>query len=64
MKGEVASALFQKFGTDPTAPDTVVLVTGDSVLREGAVVLSIYEWLAGSWQTFRFCGSRALPDAA
>ncbi|WEK06568.1 MAG: thiol-disulfide oxidoreductase DCC family protein [Candidatus Devosia phytovorans] len=52
MQGEVGSALYRKFGIDPAEPDTIVVVTGDSALRDSEAVLSIYEGLGWPWRIF------------
>jgi predicted DCC family thiol-disulfide oxidoreductase YuxK len=51
MQGEVGSALYRKFGIDPVAPDTIVVVTGERALRDSDAVLSIYEGLGWPWRT-------------
>ena len=50
MQGEVGSAIYRKFGIDPSAPDTIVVVTGDHALRDSDAVLSIYEGLGWPWR--------------
>lgn len=50
MQGEIGSAIYRKFGIDPTAPDTMVVVTGDIALRDSDAVLSIYEGLGWPWR--------------
>ena len=50
MQGEVGSAIYRKFGIDPIAPDTIVVVTGDHALRDSDAVLSIYEGLGWPWR--------------
>jgi predicted DCC family thiol-disulfide oxidoreductase YuxK len=51
MQGEVGSAIYRKFGIDPVAPDTIVVVTGDHALRDSDAVLAIYEGLGWPWRT-------------
>ncbi|MGB3338239.1 MAG: DCC1-like thiol-disulfide oxidoreductase family protein [Devosia sp.] len=66
MQGEVGSALYRKFGIDPAAPDTIVVVIGEHALRDSDAVLSIYEELGWPWRIFsalRFV-PRALRDPA
>ena len=50
MQGAIGSAIYRKFGIDPTAPDTIVVVTGDIALRDSDAVLSIYEGLGWPWR--------------
>ena len=50
MQGEVGSAIYRKFGIDPIAPHTIVVVTGDHALRDSDAVLSIYEGLGWPWR--------------
>lgn len=50
MQGEAGSALYRKFGIDPTSPETMVVVTGDNALRDSDAVLSIYEALGWPWR--------------
>lgn len=50
MQGEIGTALYAKFGIDPTDPDTMVVVTGDTALRDSDAVLSIYAGLGWSWR--------------
>ena len=50
IQGEVGSAIYRKFGIDPSAPDTIVVVTGDHALRDSDAVLSIYEGLGWPWR--------------
>lgn len=66
MQGEVGSAIYRKFGIDPTAPDTIVVVTGDHALRDSDAVLSIYEGLGWPWRVFSALKiiPRALRDPA
>ncbi len=50
MQGEVGSALYRRFGIDPANPETMVLVEGDSVLRDSDAVLAIYAGLGWPWR--------------
>jgi predicted DCC family thiol-disulfide oxidoreductase YuxK len=50
MQGEIGCALYRKFGIGPTAPDTLVVVTGDTALRDSNAVLSIYHGLGWPWR--------------
>ena len=66
MQGDVGSAIYRKFGIDPTAPDTIVVVTGEHALRDSDAVLSIYEGLGWPWRIFSVLRiiPRALRDPA
>ena len=50
MQSEVGSSIYRKFGIDPNAPDTLVVVSGDHALRDSDAVLSIYEGLGWPWR--------------
>lgn len=50
MQGPVGSEIYRKFGIDPTAPDTIVVVTGGRALRDSDAVLSIYHGLGWPWR--------------
>lgn len=50
MQGEVGSALYRRFGIDPTDPDTMIVVEGDRMLRDSDAVLSIYAALGWPWK--------------
>ena len=50
MQSEVGRALYRKFGIDPNDPDTMVVVTGDTALRNSDAVLAIYAGLDWPWR--------------
>lgn len=50
MQGDVGRALYRKFGIDPSDPDTMVVVTGDTALRNSDAVLAIYAGLNWPWR--------------
>ena len=64
MQGEVGSGLYRKFGIDPVAPDTIVVVTGEQTLRNSDAALSIYDGLGWPWRLLTLFRSipRALRD--
>ncbi|RYE55070.1 MAG: thiol-disulfide oxidoreductase DCC family protein [Hyphomicrobiales bacterium] len=66
MQGDVGSSIYRKFGIDPTAPDTIVVVTGEHALRDSDAVLSIYEGLGWPWRVLSALKiiPRALRDPA
>lgn len=50
MQGEVGSALYRRFGIDPTNPDSIIVVDGEHMLRDSDAVLSIYGGLGWPWK--------------
>ena len=51
IQSDVGQALCRRFGVDPNAPETTLLVDGDTALRDSDAVLAIYERLGGRWGT-------------
>lgn len=64
MQGEAGQALYRRFGIDPADPDTLIVVTGDHVLRNSDAVLAIWRGLGWPWRAFCVLGvvPRALRD--
>lgn len=50
MQGETGSGIYRKFGIDPAAPQTIVVVTGDTALRDSDAALSICNGLGWPWR--------------
>ncbi|GBH28815.1 thiol-disulfide oxidoreductase DCC family protein [Sphingobium xenophagum] len=50
MQGKTGSALFCRHGIDPTDPDTILVIEGESVLRDSDAVISIYTGLGWPWR--------------
>jgi predicted DCC family thiol-disulfide oxidoreductase YuxK len=50
MQGQTGSALFMRFGIDPTDPNTIIVVQGDQVWRNSDAVLKIYAGLGWPWR--------------
>ncbi len=50
MQGDYGSALYQKYGIDPTNPETLILLYKDKLLRNSDAVLAIYEGLGWPWK--------------
>ena len=50
MQGEVGAALYRRFGIDPADPDTLIVVEGDTLLRDSDAVLAIYGGLGWPWR--------------
>jgi predicted DCC family thiol-disulfide oxidoreductase YuxK len=64
MQGEAGSALYRRFGIDPTDPDTLIVVEGDRVRRDSDAILAIWAGLGWPWRAatmFRLV-PRALRD--
>ena len=49
MQGEVGAALYRRFGIDPEQPDTLIVVTGDTALRDSEAVFAIWSGLGWPW---------------
>lgn len=50
MQGEVGAALYRRFGIDPEQPDTLIVVTGDTALRDSEAVFAIWSGLGWPWR--------------
>jgi predicted DCC family thiol-disulfide oxidoreductase YuxK len=50
MQGEAGSALYRRFGIDPTDPDTLIVVEGDRVRRDSDAILAIWAGLGWPWR--------------
>lgn len=50
MQGETGSALYRKFGIDPADPETLIVVNGETALRDSDAVLAIYSALGWPWR--------------
>lgn len=50
MQGEAGSALYRRFGIDPADPETMIVVTGDGVLRDSDAVLAVWRGLGWPWR--------------
>ena len=50
MQGEAGSALYRRFGIDPTDPDTLIVVEGDCVRRNSDAILAIWAGLGWPWR--------------
>lgn len=49
MQGEAGAALYRRFGIDPANPETLIVVEGNSVLRDSDAVLAIWAGLDRPW---------------
>lgn len=61
MQGEVGAALYRKFGIDPADPDTLIVVSGDKVLRDTAAIFAIWSGLGWPWRALTIF--RLIPAA-
>jgi len=50
MQGKAGSALYRRFGIDPTDPDTLIVVEGDRVRRDSDAILAIWAGLGWPWR--------------
>ena len=50
MQSEIGAGLYRRFGVDPAAPDSLLLVEGDRALRDSDAVLAIWRGLGGPWR--------------
>jgi predicted DCC family thiol-disulfide oxidoreductase YuxK len=50
MQGEVGKALCNRFGIDVTNPESMIVVTGNAMLRDSDGVLAIYTGLGWPWR--------------
>jgi predicted DCC family thiol-disulfide oxidoreductase YuxK len=50
MQGEFGAALFRRNGIDPANPDTIIVVEGETALRDSDAVLAIYAGLGWPWR--------------
>jgi predicted DCC family thiol-disulfide oxidoreductase YuxK len=66
MQREIGSELYRRFGADPTNPETPIVVSGGSALRNSAAVFAIWSGLGRLWRAlsaFRLM-ARPLRDGA
>ncbi|MEO1043940.1 MAG: DCC1-like thiol-disulfide oxidoreductase family protein [Pseudomonadota bacterium] len=52
MQNSVGETLYRRNGIDPANPETLILVNGDTVLRDSDAVLAIYTGLGWPWRAF------------
>ena len=66
MQGHAGAAIYRDLGIDPADPETMVVVDGDTVLRDSDGVLAIYRGLGWPWKALGVLGAvpRALRDPA
>lgn len=64
MQGEVGAEIYREAGIDPAKPDTLVVLTGEKILRNSDAVLHIYRHLGWPWKLLAAAAiiPRALRD--
>jgi predicted DCC family thiol-disulfide oxidoreductase YuxK len=50
MQGETGAEIYRRFGIDPADPDTLVVVEGDTALRDSDAILAIWIGLGWPWR--------------
>ena len=50
LQSEIGAALYRRFGLDPDAPDSLLLVEGETARRDSNAVIAIYGGLGGAWR--------------
>ena len=50
MQSGIGRALYRQFGVDPEKPETLIVVTGATALRDSDAVLAIWEGLGWPWR--------------
>lgn len=61
MQGDVGASIYRRLGIDPDNPESLVVVEGETVLRDSDAVLAIYAELGWPWRLMGLF--RALPKA-
>jgi predicted DCC family thiol-disulfide oxidoreductase YuxK len=56
MQSEVGASLYRHFGIDPANPETLIVVTGDTALRDSDAVLAIWAGLDRPWTLLTLFG--------
>jgi predicted DCC family thiol-disulfide oxidoreductase YuxK len=50
VQSEAGQALYRRFGIEPSDPETMIVVSGDRMLRDSDAVLAIFDGLGGGWR--------------
>ena len=50
MQSEAGAALYRRFGIDPADPETMIVVTGDTALRNSDAVIAVWRGLGWPWR--------------
>lgn len=61
MQGEAGRALYARLGINPDQPETLIVVTGDTALRDSDAVIAIWSELGWPWRALS--GARSVPRA-
>ena len=61
MQGEVGAALYRRFGIDPADPETLIVVHGETALRDSDAIIAIWSGLGWPWRALAII--RAVPKA-
>lgn len=59
MQGDIGRALYRKFGIDPADPETLIVVNGDTALRDSDAVIAIWSGLELPWRAL--AAARLIP---
>ncbi|HEV7248749.1 MAG TPA: DCC1-like thiol-disulfide oxidoreductase family protein [Shinella sp.] len=59
MQNAVGTALYRRFGIDPSDPESMIVVDGDRLFKDSDAVLAIYAGLGWPWKVF--AGLRFIP---
>lgn len=65
MQSEAGAALYRRFGIDPADPETMIVVTGDTALRDSDAVIAVWRELGWPWRALAVAAwvPRPLRDA-
>lgn len=61
MQGDAGAALYRRFGIDPADPETLIVVQGDTALRDSDAILAIWTGLGWPWRALAVF--RVVPKA-
>lgn len=50
IQGAAGQELYRRFGLDPDEPDSIIIVSGDRLLRDSGAVLAIWRGLGWPWR--------------
>ncbi|AQR73815.1 thiol-disulfide oxidoreductase DCC family protein [Sphingomonas sp. LM7] len=50
MQGDAGAAIYRRFGIDPADPDTLIVVQGETALRDSDAILAIWRGLGWPWR--------------
>lgn len=53
MQNEAGRALCRRFGIDPDRPETMIVVSGDTALRDSDAVLAVWDGIGWPWRALR-----------